>query len=1084
MSFQLKKPSAIFKHLNSFAERNEFEQNALKLKTSEDSQNTARSDVLENDIDNLTSTKQSCEDLQSASTKQSSRNSGSPNTELKNHTTKENSTIKITKSQKSNIVTKKLEAHVKSLEKLEYDMLQKVFDMFVDIPENVAINIPGLRDPSSLPHFKKVRQKIKNKLKVARAQLKSQQEIIKKENSLNVLNDTFISPDKNIKEEKISKNISDNNDMLLDEKLENQINLNLNYDNNSVKLSNLHSFSDIPTSSNSSITQSRLNNLTCTVTSLHFNSKENNKISHDKSDFNINVDVQKSTPSSQIMNENKSTTSQNINLLNSTETDSSKTELTRTDYDFSWELLAVFKRTFGLRNFRENQFEAINAALLGHNCFILMPTGGGKSLCYQLPAVISRGITIVISPLKSLIIDQTQKLKSLDIPAAHLLSNITADEENEIFSKLWEAEPGFKLLYVTPEKVKASNKLLQVLNNLYCRNMLARIVIDEAHCVSNWGHDFRPDYKQLGVLKENYKNVPIMALTATATQRVRKDILHQLNIEDTKWFISSFNRPNLVYEVIPKSGKSTLLEIVKLIKSKFDRQSGIIYCMTKKECDSTAVLLSREGIKVASYHAGLTDKQRNNIQLQWTSNKLNLVCATIAFGMGIDKPDVRYVIHYSLPQSIEGYYQESGRAGRDGDVAHCILFYVYSDMHRIQKLIQIGNGATFETKKVRLQNLCRIVSYCENKTDCRRALQLNYFDEIFDRVQCISNEETMCDNCRNKLSTKLIDITEESIKLITAVQEICGSDSSWKNNFTFTHFVDIFKGCKTQKVKLHGHERSNIFGCGVHWNRHDVERLINKLILEGYLREEMVIANKSDIMNAYIRIGPVAEKLLNGSVKLSLALSSKNNTVADQTSSSKKEPAINPMLKEIQEKCYENLMDVCRGLAASLEINTSAVMTVQAIRSMSLLMPENEEDMLKIDGVTKSNFDKFGEPLLEITRQAATEKLEILGTENKQNFNEADSNSDYNPENSFNSPCYEDMVNQMLESSRGKKRKAKSSTRKPKRFKKGRAKKKCGSKNSSTSTMAKIRKTALKLNAKMRPIRKPGFLQSPKKSST
>ncbi|KAL4134912.1 hypothetical protein QTP88_006597 [Uroleucon formosanum] len=953
----------------------------------------------------------------------------------------------------------RLEAYIKSLENIEYEMLQKVFNMFVNLPEELAINIPGLRGPSSLSQLQEVQIKIKNQIKIAKAQLKNQLKITKVE-SCSLFDDIFVASDN---DENYMNKISEK--IVKDEKLCFSKTLNKNS-----RIKPL-------------LTKNKVKNVPCTLTSLKNNVEENDY----KTDASLNMYYQTSTSGTQTMNKkpndctNQPIQTDHINTSynkdQNSSSDLSMAEFANTNFNFSWELLAVFKRTFGLRHFRPNQFEAINAALLGHNCFILMPTGGGKSLCYQLPAIVSKGVTVVISPLKSLIIDQIQSLKSLDIPAAHLLGGITSEKENSIYSELWKADPGLKLLYVTPEKVAGNKKLIQVLRTLHRRNLLSRIVIDEAHCVSQWGHDFRPDYKLLGVFKQNYQNVPIMALTATATQRVRKDILHQLNIEETKWFVSSFNRPNLVYEVIPKKNKSSLLEIAKLIKKRFARQSGIIYCMTKIECDNIAFILSREGIRAVSYHAGLTDKKRNNIQMLWTSNEFNVICATIAFGMGIDKPDVRYVIHYSLPHSIENYYQESGRAGRDGDIAYCFIYYNHSDMHRIAKLIELGGG-TNETKKVHFHNLYRIVSYCENKKDCRRAMQLNYFDEQFDIAQCIADEKTACDNCRIKHSIKIIDVTDESINLVRAIQKICSSGKS----FTFTHYVDIFIGKKTQQVVAHGHENSNIFGKALHWNRSNLEQLIHKLILEGYLKKEMVEI-ESDILNAYIRIGPEAEKLLSRLVKVSLTLSSKTN-LNNSNIDSIEDSTVNPILEEIKEKCYKNLMEVCRGLAESLNISTNAVMTIEAIRSMSQLMPNNEEDMLKIDGVTKSNFEKFGQPLLEITQQAAAEKSAIISTEVNQ---DSSSNNGYCQGINTDSPYYEDMVNKMMEtkSLSGTKRKTTSSTNtRTKRFKRIKGKKKNSPKGTPTSKMEKLDSAAIELNTKLCPTKNPGFLPVPKQSPT
>jgi len=295
-------------------------------------------------------------------------------------------------------------------------------------------------------------------------------------------------------------------------------------------------------------------------------------------------------------------------------------ELKRTNHAHSKELFQVFHHTFGLKKFRTNQLEAVNAACLGKDCFILMPTGGGKSICYQLPALVSPGITVVISPLRSLILDQVTKLKLLDIPSEALTGDMSSEEVTEVYRNLRSEDIAYKLLYVTPEKIRASEALISIFTRLHSRHLLSRFVIDEAHCVSQWGHDFRPDYKRLCELRDKFPDTPIMALTATATPRVRVDILRQLRIENPKWFIQSFNRPNLKFEVRSKK-RNSLEEIANLVQKQFPRKSGIIYCLSRNECETVAEALTSKGIKAAEYHAGLGDEKRSCVQSQWINNR-------------------------------------------------------------------------------------------------------------------------------------------------------------------------------------------------------------------------------------------------------------------------------------------------------------------------------------------------------------------------------------------------------------------------------------------------------------------------------
>ncbi|CAH2102322.1 unnamed protein product [Euphydryas editha] len=357
------------------------------------------------------------------------------------------------------------------------------------------------------------------------------------------------------------------------------------------------------------------------------------------------------------------------------------------NYEHSELMMKMLKEKFGLTSFRHNQLQVISATLLGHDCFVLMPTGGGKSLCYQLPATLSSGITIVITPLRSLILDQVNKLKSLDIPAAYFSGEMSVSEANEVYDRLSSEEPSIRLLYVTPEKLSDSEKLQNALDTLYRQKLISRFVVDEAHCVSAWGHDFRPAYLRLGELRLRYPDAPFMALTATAAPRVRDDILHHLKIKKCKWFLSSFNRPNLSYEVLEKKSKTINTDIINIIRERFSGLSGIVYCLSRKECEGLASKLDHAGIRANAYHGKMPQNERDDVQASWLADRYQVICATTAFGMGIDKADVRFVIHHSLPKSVESYYQEAGRAGRDGAPAACLLYYSYSDVSRLKKIL-------------------------------------------------------------------------------------------------------------------------------------------------------------------------------------------------------------------------------------------------------------------------------------------------------------------------------------------------------------------------------------------------------------
>lgn len=659
----------------------------------------------------------------------------------------------------------------------------------------------------------------------------------------------------------------------------------------------------------------------------------------------------------------------------------------RTNHQHSDRMMGIFQKVFGLRTFRRNQLQAVNAALMGHDCFILMPTGGGKSLCYQLPALVTPGVTVVVSPLKSLIQDQVQRLLSLEVSASHLSGEMMQSAADKIYTKLHYREPEIKLLYVTPEKISASTKLLSALDNLFQRKLLDRFVIDEAHCVSQWGHDFRPDYKKLCVLREKYPTVPVMALTATATPRVRRDILHQLRMKDPKWFMQSFNRPNLKYEVKLKKPKSLMNEVVELIKQKFSRQSGIVYCLSRRECDEVAKHLSSASIPAVSYHAGLSDSDRTNVQERWIrEDRCKVVCATIAFGMGIDKPDVRFVIHYSLPKSVEGYYQESGRAGRDGLLAVCVLFYSYSDVARLRRMIEMDQNANYEGKKVHLDNLYRMVQYCENKTDCRRTQQMAYFGEVFDRKSCSDFKTAVCDTCTSKEKFQLWDATKAASLIVRGISDI--KNRSRYDNYTLLHFIEVFKGSKNSKVLENGHNSCLFYNkCGEFGlDRTDTERLFRQLIIEGILDEELHVTNQDHTV-CYVRLGKRASDLLAGKIKVTFHKRGGKTSVAEEQ---QKESCLDPR-EQLIEECYAELISLAKEIARrENKLNYSNIFNNETLRRIAVQLPLTTAELAAVEGVAAVKAEKYGPEFLGLTMDY-TCKLTALDAQGLSESDEEDS---------------------------------------------------------------------------------------------
>tara|TARA_Y100000991_G_C21974981_1_gene351719 strand:- start:322 stop:2145 length:1824 start_codon:yes stop_codon:yes gene_type:complete len=600
-------------------------------------------------------------------------------------------------------------------------------------------------------------------------------------------------------------------------------------------------------------------------------------------------------------------------------------------------LSEYLKKYFGHDSFREKQIQIIKGALKKNDQLVILPTGSGKSICYQLPALLGKGITVIISPLCSLIKDQVVSLKKKNIEVYSIYGDTSINMKTEICNNIIKDENDIKILYTTPETLDSNINLIESLLNLYHKGKLERFVIDEAHCISLWGNDFRASYRNLSKIKDKFKGISIMALTATATIPVRKDIVNLLKFNKYKEYTKSYYRPNLNIKIMNKD-KDHFNNLLIILKTKAN-QCGIIYCNSRKRCDELSEKLCNKGINCISYHAGLNNKERTNRENQWRDDIIHIVVATVAFGMGIDKCNVRFVIHYNIPSSIENYYQEIGRSGRDGLMSECILYYSYNDKIIWERLLR-QNEFGFKKNDYIDHQICKLndmCKFCENILECRHCLLSSYLGENVDfEKKC----NISCDNCKLKDKIKMIDVSKLSYTLIDIIINLGDIATKKKikqmfiSNPNYIYFRDKYKGVN---------QLNNIYN-----------RTILYLVLNKYIRE---VSIKENYWYEKYFLDLKSKKIFENKIKIEIPIYStiSSNVCIDD----------DKMIYENSE-IYEKLKTYRTVIAKNKNIPYYCIFKNISMLDMAKHKPKNKEELININGLGIKTVELYGDDMLKI----------------------------------------------------------------------------------------------------------------------